>query len=92
MVLVSSQVELFSFARCRSRFSLFADRRMRKVVVVATSYCPQKVRLEDSGERRRTSNPPMRILVELGSRNRKKTHFLHRKTTRIRSSRNRGWH
>ena len=45
MVLVSLQVEPFS---CETLLS--ADRRMWKVVVVATSYSPHKLRLEDGGE------------------------------------------
>ena len=60
MVLVLSQVELISCALCGSWF-LSADQRLRKVVVVATSYSPQKVRLEDCGERQRTLNCPMWI-------------------------------
>ena len=57
---------------------------MKNVVfVVATRYFPQKVRLEDCGERRKTSNSPVRILAELRSWNRRKPHFLHQRTTRI---------
>ena len=71
---------------------LTADRRLKKVVVVATSYSPQKVRLENGGERRRTSNCPVRILAKLHSWNRRKPHFLQRRTTRSRRSGNYGRH
>ena len=38
---------------------------MRKVVfVVATRYSPQKVRVEDGGERQRTSNRPVSIAAK----------------------------
>ena len=90
--LVSSRVEQISCAHCCWGSCLSADRRLRKVVVVATSYSSQKKRLEDGGERRRTSNYLMRIPAELRSRNRRKPHFLHWRTTRIQRSRNQGWH
>ena len=79
---------------------------MRMVVfVVVTSYSPQKVRMEDGGERLRTLNCPVRIPAELRSWNRREHHFLHLRTTRslriwnrgrfrtrIRRSGNPGWH
>ena len=37
---------------------------------------PQKVRTEDSGERRRTSNCPMRVPAELRSWNRRNRTFF----------------
>ena len=43
------------------------------------SYSPQKVRMEDSRERRRTSSWPVRIPAELRSWNLRKPHFLHRR-------------
>ena len=46
------------------------------------SNSPQKVRTEDSGERWRTLNCPVRIPAELRSWNLSKTHFLHQRTSR----------
>ena len=44
-------------------------RRLREGRRSSHSYSPQKVRLEDGGERRKTTNRPMRIPAELCSRN-----------------------
>ena len=69
---------------------------MKVVFVVATSYSPQKVRLEDRRERQRTSNCPVRIPAELRSWNWSwnwsKPHFLHRRATRNWRSVYRGWY
>ena len=51
----------------------------RRQVGGSHSYSPQKVRMEDSRERRRISSWPVRILVELRIWNLRKSHFLQRR-------------
>ena len=51
----------------------------RRQVDSSHSYSPQKMRMEDSRERRRTLSWPVGIQVELRSWIRRKSHFIHRR-------------